>query len=59
MYMVYVIFPSGDKLPDMTAESEKQLQDELSRVSRVFGGGDMTKFPEFNFVDKDPPPEGN
>ena len=43
----------------MTAESEKQLQDELNRVNRVFGGGDMTRFPEFNFVDKDPPPEGN
>ena len=41
----------------MTAESEKQLQDELGRTHRVFGGGDMTRFPEFNFVDKEPPVE--
>ena len=47
----------GEKLPDMTGEQEKQYQDELNRVHRVFGGGDMTKFPEFNFVDKTPPEE--
>ena len=41
----------------MTAELEKQYQDELSRVHRVFGGGDMSKFPEFNFVDKTPTSE--
>ena len=45
---------AGGKLPDMTGDLEKQYQDELSRVHRVFGGGDMTKFPEFNFVDKTP-----
>lgn len=48
---------TGGKLPDMTAESEKHYQDELNRVHRVFGGGDMTKFPEFNFVDKPPSEE--
>lgn len=41
-------------MPDMTADDEKQYQDEMNRVQRVFGGGDMTKFPEFNFVDKPP-----
>ena len=41
----------------MTADLEKQHQDELNRVHRVFGGGDMTKFPEFNFVDKAPSEE--
>lgn len=52
-----VWYPAGGKLPDMTAESEKQYQDELNRLHRVFGGGDMTKFPEFKFVDKPPSEE--
>ena len=54
---MYLSWVPGDKLPDMTADSEKQYQDELNRVYRVFGGGDMTKFPEFSFVDKPPPEE--
>merc|ERR1711988_1123914 len=35
-----------------SAELQKELQNELTRVSRIYGGGegvDMTKFPEFTF----------
>ncbi len=31
--------------------TSKDLADELERLKRVYGGGDMTKFPEFQFKD--------
>lgn len=43
---------AGGKLVDMTPEVEKQLQQELDKVARQYGGGpgvDMTKFPTFTF----------
>ena len=52
--MLHVLVCAGSKLPGMTADSEKQYQDELNRVKRIYGGGDMTQFPQFNFVDKTP-----
>lgn len=39
-------------LVDATPEVEKELQQELSKVARQYGGGegvDMAKFPTFNF----------
>ncbi|XP_027226010.2 ATP synthase-coupling factor 6, mitochondrial [Penaeus vannamei] len=45
---------AGGKLVDMTPEVEKQLQQELDKVARQYGGGpgvDMTKFPTFTFQD--------
>ncbi|XP_063608474.1 ATP synthase-coupling factor 6, mitochondrial-like [Penaeus indicus] len=45
---------SGGKLVDMTPEVERQLQQELDKVARQYGGGpgvDMTKFPTFTFQD--------
>uniref|UniRef100_A0A0K8TQT7 ATP synthase-coupling factor 6, mitochondrial n=1 Tax=Tabanus bromius TaxID=304241 RepID=A0A0K8TQT7_TABBR len=44
----------GGKLVDPTPEIEKELKNELDRIAKQFGGGegvDMTKFPEFKFVD--------
>ena len=41
----------------MTPELEKQHIDELDRVKRMFGGGDLSQFPKFNFVDKTPTEE--
>ena len=49
---------SGGKLPDMTPEIERQFTDEMERTKRIFGGGDMTEFPKFNFVDKTPSASG-
>ncbi|KAK3885332.1 hypothetical protein Pcinc_010454 [Petrolisthes cinctipes] len=45
---------AGGKLVDATPEIEKQLQQELDKVARHYGGGagvDMTKFPDFKFTD--------
>lgn len=43
---------SGGKLVDPTPEVEKELKQELDRVTRQLGGAegaDMTKFPDFKF----------
>ncbi|XP_018014572.1 ATP synthase-coupling factor 6, mitochondrial [Hyalella azteca] len=43
---------SGGKLVDSTPQVEKQLQQELDKVAKQYGGGagtDMTKFPSFKF----------
>ncbi|XP_042211783.1 ATP synthase-coupling factor 6, mitochondrial-like [Homarus americanus] len=43
---------AGGKLVDATPDIERQLQQELDKVARQYGGGpgvDMTKFPEFKF----------
>lgn len=41
------------KSPAKTAESDKQLQDELARLKRIYGEGtDLSKFPKFEFTDK-------
>merc|ERR1712071_545526 len=43
---------SGKVVP--SAELQKDLSNELNRVSRIYGGGegvDMTKFPESTFTD--------
>lgn len=37
---------------DPTPESQRELQNELTRIAKQFGGGDgvdLTKFPTFNF----------
>ena len=43
---------SGGKLVDSNAAVEGQLQKELDKVARQYGGGpgvDMTKFPSLTF----------
>jgi len=37
---------------DVNPQVEKELQDELAKISRVYGADkqDMTKFPTFNFT---------
>ncbi|MPC38462.1 ATP synthase-coupling factor 6, mitochondrial-like [Portunus trituberculatus] len=45
---------AGGKLVDATPAIEKQMQQELDKVARQYGGGegvDMTKFPNFKFED--------
>ncbi|KAB7503258.1 ATP synthase-coupling factor 6, mitochondrial [Armadillidium nasatum] len=45
---------AGGKLVDSNPSIEKQLQQELEKVARQYGGGpgvDMTKFPSFKFED--------
>merc|ERR1711915_219566 len=45
---------SGGKLVEATPEVERELQQELDKVARQYGGGpgvDMTKFPTFTFKD--------
>ena len=45
---------AGGKLVDATKETEATLQAELDKVAAQYGGGkgvDMTKFPEFKWVE--------
>ena len=45
---------AGGKLVDATAKTEADLQTELDRVAKIYGGGagiDMTKFPDFKWQD--------
>merc|ERR1719210_1436544 len=45
---------AGGKLVDATPETEGNLQAELDKVAAQYGGGkgvDMTKFPEFKWVE--------
>ncbi|KAK7071979.1 Atp5jp [Halocaridina rubra] len=45
---------SGGKLVDTNPKIERELQQELDKVARQYGGGpgvDMTKFPTFEFKD--------
>ena len=46
---------AGGKLVDATAKTEADLQTELDRVAKIYGGGagiDMTKFPDFKWQDR-------
>lgn len=43
---------SGGKLVEATPEITREMQQELDKLSKAYGGGegvDMTKFPEFKF----------
>lgn len=45
---------SGGKLVDPSPEIERELKQEMDKLSKQYGGGsgvDMTKFPEFKFTD--------
>ena len=42
----------GGKSLTATPESEKELQDELARLKRIYGDKDFSKFPKFEFADK-------
>ncbi|XP_066942867.1 ATP synthase-coupling factor 6, mitochondrial isoform X1 [Macrobrachium rosenbergii] len=45
---------AGGKLVDSNPQIEKEMQQELDKVARQYGGGpgvDMTKFPAFEFTD--------
>jgi hypothetical protein len=43
---------SGGKLVDANAALEKELNEELEKVDRIYGatGPDFNKFPTFNFA---------
>ena len=40
------------KIPDLSSAVEKQYQDDLERLKRIYGGGDLSKFPKFTFEEK-------
>lgn len=45
---------SGGKLVDASPEITRELQTELDKLSKQYGGGegvDMTKFPDFKFAE--------
>ncbi|XP_023334446.1 ATP synthase-coupling factor 6, mitochondrial [Eurytemora carolleeae] len=45
---------AGGKLVDATKQTEADLQQELDKVAKQYGGGagvDMTSFPSFSFQD--------
>lgn len=40
---------------DAGSEYERNLADEVAKLQRLYGGGDLTSFPEFKFTgDKEP-----
>lgn len=50
----HVFYFSGGKLVDATPEIERELQQEMEKLAKQYGGGqgvDMTKFPDFKFTD--------
>jgi len=40
------------KIPDLSSAAEKQYQEDLERLKRIYGGGDLSKFPKFTFEEK-------
>lgn len=38
-------------LVDAGSEYEKALADEIAKLQRLYGGGDLTSFPEFKFTE--------
>ncbi|KAM8976097.1 ATP synthase peripheral stalk subunit F6, mitochondrial [Pelodytes ibericus] len=36
---------------DAAAQYQKDLNEEIIKLQRLYGSGDMTKFPDFKFVD--------
>uniref|UniRef100_A0A3Q3XGJ1 ATP synthase peripheral stalk subunit F6, mitochondrial n=1 Tax=Mola mola TaxID=94237 RepID=A0A3Q3XGJ1_MOLML len=38
-------------LVDAGSEYEKALADEVAKLQRLYGGGDLTSFPEFKFTE--------
>jgi F-type H+-transporting ATPase subunit 6 len=52
---VFTFRSSPGKLVDASPEIEKELKQELDRITKVYGGKsgvDMTKFPTFEFKGK-------
>lgn len=48
-YYADVAYRSSGGLVDAGPQYEKAFNEELSKLQRLYGGGDLTKFPEFNF----------
>lgn len=48
----YCIFRKTAGPVDVGPEYEKELNDQTEKLVRLYGGGDMTKFPEFKFEGK-------
>ncbi|XP_071477296.1 ATP synthase-coupling factor 6, mitochondrial-like [Diadema antillarum] len=44
---------AGGKLVDSNPEIEKDMAAEQSKLAKMFGGGDMTAFPTFQFKEID------
>uniref|UniRef100_A0A3B4AKW3 ATP synthase peripheral stalk subunit F6, mitochondrial n=1 Tax=Periophthalmus magnuspinnatus TaxID=409849 RepID=A0A3B4AKW3_9GOBI len=40
---------SGGGLVDAGAEYDKALAEEIAKLQRLYGGGDLTSFPTFKF----------
>ncbi|XP_029305483.1 ATP synthase peripheral stalk subunit F6, mitochondrial [Cottoperca gobio] len=42
---------SSGGIVDGGADYQKNMSDEETKLQRLFGGGDMNKFPDFKFID--------
>ena len=40
------------KSPGLRPEDEKQLTDELARLKHIYGDGDLSQFPNFDFKEE-------
>ncbi|XP_002737532.1 ATP synthase peripheral stalk subunit F6, mitochondrial-like [Saccoglossus kowalevskii] len=38
---------------EVSPKTEKDMADEIDRLTKLYGGGDMTAFPEFKFKEVD------
>lgn len=34
---------------DVSPEYQKDMAEEIAKIQRLYGGGDLTKFPDFKF----------
>jgi len=46
---LFSCFLSGAGLVDAGPEYQKALADEIAKLQRLYGGGDLSSFPEFKF----------
>ena len=43
---------STGKIPDLSPEAQKQYDSDMERLKRIYGEGDLSKFPKFSFEEK-------
>lgn len=52
--MTVDVFRTTGGIVDAGPAYQKNLSDEVSKLQRLYGGGDMDKFPDFKFTGSSP-----
>lgn len=45
-----MLYRSSGGVVDAGPAYQKNMSEEMSKLQRLYGGGDMTKFPDFKFT---------